>query len=148
VFSTIYSVAKLPRVVARTPLTSGRTCGTSCRMSRPLANACVWRFMWTPLMRTQFRTLRARSRRDAVCSVIAAFVLLVGASVADDAVPAGLCVCVRFGARASLSVCSRAATCVSCCWALPPSVPPPLGVLRPKPRWGRAWSPIWFSFLL
>jgi hypothetical protein len=22
----------------------------------------------------------------------------------------------------------------------------PLGVLRPKPRWGRAWSPIWFFF--
>jgi hypothetical protein len=33
----------------------------------------------------------SRSRRDAVCSVIAAFVLLVGASVADDAVPAGSC---------------------------------------------------------
>jgi hypothetical protein len=30
----------------------------------------------------------SRSRRDAVCSVIATFVLLVGASVADDAVPA------------------------------------------------------------
>jgi hypothetical protein len=33
-----------------------------------------------------------RSRRDAVCSVIAAFVLLVGASVADDVVPASSCV--------------------------------------------------------
>jgi hypothetical protein len=33
-----------------------------------------------------------RSRRDAVCSVIAAFVLLVGVCVADDAVPAGSCV--------------------------------------------------------
>jgi hypothetical protein len=54
VFSTISSVAKLPRVVARTPLTSGQTCGTSCCISRPLASACVWRFMWTPLMRTRF----------------------------------------------------------------------------------------------
>jgi hypothetical protein len=24
----------------------------------------------------------------------------------------------------------------------------PLGVLRPKPRWGRAWSPIWFFYFL
>jgi hypothetical protein len=31
----------------------------------------------------------SRSRCDAVCSVIAAFVLLVGASVVHDAVPAG-----------------------------------------------------------
>jgi hypothetical protein len=51
VFSTISSVSKLPRVVARTPLTSGRTCGTSRRMRRPLASACVWRFMWTLLLR-------------------------------------------------------------------------------------------------
>jgi hypothetical protein len=33
----------------------------------------------------------SRSRQYAVCSVLAAFVLLVGASVADDAVPAGSC---------------------------------------------------------
>jgi hypothetical protein len=31
----------------------------------------------------------SRSRRDAVCSVVGAFVLLVGACVADDAVSAG-----------------------------------------------------------
>jgi hypothetical protein len=31
----------------------------------------------------------SRSRRDAVCSVIAAFVLLVGASVAGDVAPVG-----------------------------------------------------------
>jgi hypothetical protein len=63
----------------------------------------------------------SRSRRDAVCSVLAAFVLLVGASVVDDPLPAGACV-FAWGARASFSVCSRAA-CVSCCWALPTSVP-------------------------
>jgi hypothetical protein len=34
----------------------------------------------------------SRSQRDAVCSVIAAFVLLLGASVVDDAVPEGSCV--------------------------------------------------------
>jgi hypothetical protein len=33
-----------------------------------------------------------RSRRNAVCFSIVAFVLLVGASVGDDAVPAGSCV--------------------------------------------------------
>jgi hypothetical protein len=34
----------------------------------------------------------SRCRRDAMCSVLAAFVSLVGASVADDAVPVGSCV--------------------------------------------------------
>jgi hypothetical protein len=45
----------------------------------------------------------SRSRRDAVCSVIAAFVLLVGASVADDAVPTGSCVFAPGLVRRSLS---------------------------------------------
>jgi hypothetical protein len=45
----------------------------------------------------------SRSRRDAVCSVVAAFVLLVGASVADDAVPAGSCVFASGLVRRSLS---------------------------------------------
>jgi hypothetical protein len=66
----------------------------------------------------------SRSRREAVCSGIAAFVLYVGPYVADNA--CGL-VCVCFGARALLSVCSRAAARVSCCWALPSSVPPGSG---------------------
>jgi hypothetical protein len=43
------------------------------------------------------------SRRDAVCSVIAAFVLLVGACVADDAVPAGWCVLASGLLRRSVS---------------------------------------------
>jgi hypothetical protein len=53
VFSTISSVAKPPRVVARTPLTSGRTCGTSCHTSRPLESACILCFMFTHFMRTR-----------------------------------------------------------------------------------------------
>jgi hypothetical protein len=40
---------------------------------------------------------------DAVCSVIAAFVLLVGVSVADDAVPAGSCVFASGLLRRSMS---------------------------------------------
>jgi hypothetical protein len=43
------------------------------------------------------------SRRDAVCAVIAAFVLLVGASVADDVVPVGSCVFTSGLLRRSLS---------------------------------------------
>jgi hypothetical protein len=43
------------------------------------------------------------SRRDAVCSVIAAFVLLVGASVADDLVSAGSCVFASGLVRRALS---------------------------------------------
>jgi hypothetical protein len=45
----------------------------------------------------------SRSWRDAVCSVIAAFLLLVGASVADDGVPAGSCVFASGLVRRSLS---------------------------------------------
>jgi hypothetical protein len=45
----------------------------------------------------------SRSGRDAVCSAIAAFVLLIGASVADDAVPAGSCVFASGLVRRSLS---------------------------------------------
>jgi hypothetical protein len=45
----------------------------------------------------------SHSRRDAVCSVIAAFVLLVGASVADDIVPAGSRVFASGLVRRSLS---------------------------------------------
>jgi hypothetical protein len=44
-----------------------------------------------------------RSQRDAVCFVMDAFVLLVGASVADDAVPAGSCVLASGLVRRSLS---------------------------------------------
>jgi hypothetical protein len=43
------------------------------------------------------------SRRDAVCSVIAAYVLLVGASVADDVAPVGECVFASGLVRRSLS---------------------------------------------
>jgi hypothetical protein len=43
------------------------------------------------------------SRRDAVCSVLAAFVLLVGASVADAAVALGSCMVSSGPVRRSLS---------------------------------------------
>jgi hypothetical protein len=42
------------------------------------------------------------SQRDAICSIIAAFVVLVGASVPDVAVPAGLCVFAQGLLRRSL----------------------------------------------
>jgi hypothetical protein len=45
----------------------------------------------------------SRSRRDALCSVIAAFILLVGASVADDVLPAGSSVFDYGPVRRSLS---------------------------------------------
>jgi hypothetical protein len=129
VFSTISSVAKLPRVVARTPLTSGRTYGTSCRMSRPLVRACVWRFMLTPLMRTRFAPtacpgswILSPSCRLfpllAWCCVLRNCRLYsLGWSLCGGRRGACGLLCVRFGARASLSVCSRAAACVLCCWA-------------------------------
>jgi hypothetical protein len=80
-----------------------------------------------------------RSRRDAVCSVIVAFVLLVGAPVADDAVPAGSCVFASGLVRRSLSAprCRLRLVLLG----VAPFRSAPLGVLRPKPRWVRAWSP-------
>jgi hypothetical protein len=115
-------------------------------MTRPLASASVRpalhvdscdadsvRTHCMPWLLDPFSCLQgcSRSRRDAVCSVIAAFVLMVDASVADDAVPAGLCVFASGLVRRSLSA-----------LALPPAshVPgrcsAPVGVLRPKPVLG------------
>jgi hypothetical protein len=149
-FSTISSVAQLPRVIARTPLISGRTCGTSCRMSHPLAKSvrlalhvdsfdadsvrahCM---LWL-LDPFSFLQGCSRSRRDAVCSVIASFVLLVGASVADDAVPAGLCVLLR-GSCVALYLLSRCRLCLVLLGVVP-FRSAPLRVLRPMPRRGRA----------
>jgi hypothetical protein len=87
----------------------------------------------------------SRSQRDAVCSVIAAFVLLVGASVSTT-----LCLkaraCLLPGSCVSLCLLSRCCLCLVLLGvALFQSAP--LGVLRPKPRWGRAWCPVWFFFL-
>jgi hypothetical protein len=89
------------------------TCGTSCRLPRQLARMCAWHFMSIPLMWTLFACIVCPaldpssflqgcpcSRRDAVCSVLAAFVLLVGASVA--AVPVGSCVFASGLVRCSL----------------------------------------------
>jgi hypothetical protein len=73
----------------------------------------------------------SRSRRDAVCSVIAAFVFLVGASVADDPVSA-VRVCALLGLCVALCLLSR-------CRLRPvlldiaPSCSAPLGVLSQKP---------------
>jgi hypothetical protein len=103
-----------------------------------------WKDLLLPWLLDPFSFLQgcSRSRRDAVCSVIATFVLLVGASVADDVVPAGSCVFASGLVRRALS--ALALPPVSCvAGRCPPSFGPP-GVLRPKPRWGRAWSPIWF----
>jgi hypothetical protein len=56
-------------------------------------------------------------------------------------------------------VCSLLGSCVALCLLLrcrlclvllgvAPFRSAPLGVLRPKPPWGRAWSQIWFFFLI
>jgi hypothetical protein len=84
----------------------------------------------------------SRSQRDAVCSGIAAFVFLVGAFVADDEVHAGalldwcvaLCLLLRCRLRPVFL-------------GVAPSGSAPLGMLRPRPRWGRAWSPIDLFFI-
>jgi hypothetical protein len=81
------------------------------------------------------------SRRDAVCSIFAAFVLLVGAGVTDDAVPTGSCVFASGLVRRSLS--ALALPPVSRVAGRCPLPFRPARVLRPKPRWGRVWSPIW-----
>jgi hypothetical protein len=80
-----------------------------------------------------------RSQRDAVCSVIAAFVswlVLLWRTT--------LCVRVR--------VCSLPGSCVTLCLLSRCRLRPvflgvtPLGMLRPRPRWSRAWSLICLFF--
>jgi hypothetical protein len=65
----------------------------------------------------------ARSR-DAVCSVLAAF---VGWGFCRGCRGACRFACARSWARASLSVCSCTAIYVTSCWALTPPIPPRLG---------------------
>jgi hypothetical protein len=87
-----------------------------------------------------------RSRRDAVSSVITSFVLLVGASVADNVVPAGSCVFASRLVRRSLS--ALALPLVSRVdWRCLLPFRPARGSEAEAPL-GRAWSPIWFHFFL
>jgi hypothetical protein len=80
----------------------------------------------------------------AVCSVLACYVLLIGASVAAAAAPAG--------ARAFADGQCTVACAFSRCRSRPvlPGVAPPpsapSGVPSPKPSSGKAWSPISFFF--
>jgi hypothetical protein len=83
-----------------------------------------------------------RSVSVAVCSVLACYVLLVGASVADAAVPAGERV---FAAGVVHSCLHPLLLPPTSRVARPPSATS--GVPRPKPLWGKAWSPIYFFFL-
>jgi hypothetical protein len=156
VFSTISSVAKLPRVVARTPLTSGRTCGTSCHMSRPLESACAWRFMWSPLMRTRF--VRTACPGSWILSPSCRAAPAPGVMLSAPFLPplfSWLVLLWRTTLCLRVRVCSLRGSCAARCLlsrcrlslvllGVAPFRSAPLGVLRPKPRWGRAWSPIWF----
>jgi hypothetical protein len=158
VFSTIPSVAKRSRVVARTPLTSGRTCGTSCCMSHPLASAWVWRFMWAPLMRTQFA--RTACPGSWILSSCCRAVPAPGVMLYAPLLPplfSWWALLWRTTLFLRARVCSLRGSCVALCLlsrcrlclvllGVAPFSSAPLGVLRPKPRWGRAWSPIWFFF--
>jgi hypothetical protein len=122
VFSTIYSVAKPPCRVALTPLISGRTCGTSSRLRHQLMSACTWRYMGMLLMQIPFAHCMPwllapfsfwgcpRSRRDAVCSVLAALFSWLG-FLLRTARCLQVRVCALLGAR-EFSVSSRVAACV------------------------------------
>jgi hypothetical protein len=117
----------LPRLIAPTLLISGRTCGTSCPASPARSRARLAlhvdsfdadsvRAHCVPSLLDPVSFLQGcpRSWRDAVCCYRAAFVLLVGASVTDAAVPVGWCM-LGSGVVRPLSVCFRAAACVMCC---------------------------------
>jgi hypothetical protein len=52
---------------------------------------------------------------------------------------------VRRGSCASLCLLLRCRLCLVLL-GVAPFRSAPLGVLRPKPPWGRAWSPIWFFY--
>jgi hypothetical protein len=152
------TVAKPLRVVFRTPLTSGRTCGTSCRMIRPLGSVCVRPFMWTPLMRTQF--VRTACPGSWILSPSCRAVPGPGVMLCAPLLPplfswlellSRTTLCMRARVRSLRGSCLGVCLLLRChlCLALlgvAPFCSAPLGVLRPKPRWGRAWSPIWGFF--
>jgi hypothetical protein len=144
--SCISSLAKLPRVVAWTPLTSGRTCGTSCRMSRPLANGCVRRFVWTPWMRTRFSPTAFPGSwilSPSFGAVSAPSVVLCAPFLPPSPFwlellwRTTLClrarVCSLRGLCVDLYLLSRCRLCLVLLGVAPFSSAP-LGVLRPKPR--------------
>jgi hypothetical protein len=54
-------------------------------------------------------------------------------------------VCLLRGSCIALCLLSRCRLCLALLGVVP-FRSAPLGVLRPKPRWGRAWSPIWGFF--
>jgi hypothetical protein len=89
-----------------------------------------------------------RSGCAAECSVLACYVLLVGASVADAAVPAGE----RVLAAGLVHLVACALSRCRPRLVLPGVAPPPSApseAPRPKPSWGKAWSPIrFFLFFL
>jgi hypothetical protein len=81
------------------------------------------------------------SRRDAVCSVLAAFVFLVGASVADDAVPVGSCVLACGFVHCSLSALALPpASCVA--GRCPLSFRPARGAEAKAPWQGSTCRPV------
>jgi hypothetical protein len=145
-------------VVARTPRTSGLTCGTSCRLSRPLANASVWHFMWSPLMRTGFSCTACPGSwiLSPSCRAVAAPGVMLCAPLLPPLF-SWLALLWRTTLCLRARVCSLLGSCVALCQLLrcrlclvmlgvAPLRSAPPGVLRPKPQWGRAWSPIWFFF--
>jgi hypothetical protein len=151
-------VAKLPHVVARTPLTSVRTCGTSCRMSRPLTQACVWRFMWTPLTRIPFA--RSACPGSGILSTSCRAVPAPGLMLCGPLLPplfSWLELLLRATVCQRARVCSLRDSCFDLCLlsrcrlrlvllGVSSLRSAPLGVLRAKARWGWAWSQSWLFF--
>jgi hypothetical protein len=144
-----------PRVVARTPLTSGRTCGTSCRLNRPLVDACVWRCMWTPLMQTRFsRTACPGSwMLSPSCRAVPAPGVIQCAPLLPPLIfwltllwRTTLClrarVCSLLGSCVALCPLLRCPLCLVLLGVAPFRSAPPRGA--EAEAGGRAWSPIWF----
>jgi hypothetical protein len=130
--STISSVAKLPRVVARTPLTSGRTCGTflppgapaPAVASRTRASGSACGFLSCRLGSCALHALAPRSwiLSPSCRAVPAPGVMLSAPLLLPFFSWLGLLwqmtQCLR------IPVCALLGLCVSCCWVLSIPVPP------------------------
>jgi hypothetical protein len=130
--------------------------GTSCRLRHRLARTCTWRFMWTPLMKIRFARIACPGCwiLSPSCRAVPAPGVMLCAHLLLPLF-SGLGLLWRTTWCLQVRGCSLLGSCVALfllsrrrlrrvLLGVAPSRSAPLGVLRPKPCWGR--SPIWFFF--
>jgi hypothetical protein len=159
-FSSSSSAARLPRLIARILLSCGLIFWISCLVTLSRLRMCARRCMLTLLTLPLSAAFACRGSwiPSASCPlVLALFLLLRARFLPLMSYWSGRLLLMR--QCLLVNMCLLLVWCTVACApshclplpvlpgvALPPSAPS--GVPRPKPFWGKAWSPICFSFLL